>query len=217
MKKQLFLGLLFGWASMATAMTPQEALSQLMDGNQRYASGNMTHPDRNKEARQATVNLQTPFAAILSCSDSRVPLEIVFDSGIGDIFAVRNAGNVTSEIERDSLEFAVQVLGAPLIMVLGHQNCGAVNAVMTGQADAMPAVAAAIAPGIVGDTDLTKAVKDNVMHVMQQLNQNPIVSKQVSDGKVMVVGGYYDLLTGKVELLQQPSTSNNGPAATSRL
>src|SRR5213080_315089 len=112
------------------SVAPSEAISKLKEGNGRYTSGNLQHPGQTTERRTELANTQHPFASILSCSDSRVPPEIVFDQGLGDLFIVRVAGNVLNDEGLGSIEYGVDVLGARLIVVLGHQSCGAVDAAM---------------------------------------------------------------------------------------
>src|SRR5437899_1684360 len=110
------------------SVAPAEAISKLKEGNGRYTSGNVQHPGQTAERRTELANTQHPFAAIVSCSDSRVPPEIVFDQGLGDLFVVRVAGNVIDDHALGSIEYAVDHLGVRLIVVLGHQSCGAVKA-----------------------------------------------------------------------------------------
>ena len=149
---------------------------------------------------------QKPFAAILGCSDSRVAPEILFDQGIGDIFVVRVAGNVAGPIEMDSLDYATYYLGASLILVLGHERCGAVQAVLNNQSKAIESVAALIEPAVKSienkkEDSLTLAVKANVKSVVAYLKSTPVIAELVKQGKVEVVGGFYDLNTGKVEII----------------
>src|SRR5262249_27743789 len=135
-------------------------------------------------------------------SDSRVASEIIFDQGVGDLFVVRVAGTVVGPVERDSIDYAVSVLNASLVLVLGHENCGAVNAVFTKQDRDIPAVAQLIKPAIVGAPSLEAAIKDNVKATVKQLRESPIFKNLIQQKKVDVVGAYYHLLSGKVELLQ---------------
>ncbi len=107
-----------------------ESLKKIMEGNKRFAEGKSIHPNLGQELRNSLLKGQKPFAAILACSDSRVPIEIILDAGLGDVFVVRNAGNVVSEEVIGSLEYAVKSLEVKLIMVLGHQDCGAVKATL---------------------------------------------------------------------------------------
>jgi carbonic anhydrase len=113
--------------------TPDQALQRLMEGNQRFVSGKVTHPSQSSARRSEISTGQKPFAAILSCADSRVPPELIFDQGLGDLFVVRVAGNTVNEEGLGSLEFGTKVLGAPLLLVLGHTKCGAVDAALQGK------------------------------------------------------------------------------------
>jgi carbonic anhydrase len=193
-------------ANAAPNDSPGEALQALIEGNQRYVAGKLLHPNRSAEARMAVKRGQRPFAAILGCADSRVSPEIVFDQGIGDLFVVRVAGNVAGPLELDSLEYALDHLGAVLILVVGHESCGAVDAVMQGKADDIEAVAALIEPAVSRSRDqagdrLENAIKANVQDVVQYLKTTPVVSQLISQGAVDVVGGYYRLGSGRVEFI----------------
>ena len=187
-------------------LTPDLALQKLMEGNARSASDQLLHPNRTVERREAIVAQQNPFAVIVGCSDSRVPPEIIFDQGLGDLFIVRVAGNVIGPIELDSIEYAVKYLGASLILVMGHQNCGAVTAVLAGQTQEIEDVANLIEPALKGKKNLSvdTAVKANVIHVvdyLKSLGNKSCVGYLAKEGKLKVAGGYYDLSTGKVTLL----------------
>ncbi len=186
------------------SMEPDAALERLQKGNQRYVEDLLEHPDRTSERRSAIVAKQNPFAVVLGCSDSRVAPEIVFDQGVGDLFVVRVAGNVAGPIEIDSIEYAVEYLNASLIVVLGHQHCGAVDAVMQGKTQDIEAIAEHIRPAIAQCaqnkvTSLDRCVKENVLFVTQALRKSSVIQKWVEEKKVRVVGGYYCLETGKVE------------------
>ena len=185
-------------------MTPEEALKTLMDGNERYVNDKLLHPNRSQETREALKYQQNPFAIILGCSDSRVSPEIVFDQGIGDLFVVRVAGNVAGPIELDSIDFSAVILGSAIIMVLGHENCGAVTAVLQHNTKDIEAVAAKIEPAIshIKDDNLEAAVKANVRSIVQQLKNSPVLSKLIQQKRIDVVGGYYRLASGKIELLK---------------
>lgn len=179
---------------LAAGMLHGGDLENLMRGNERFTQGKLEHPNRGEESRRELTKVQNPFAIIVACSDSRVAPEILFDQGIGDLFVVRVAGNVIGPLGRESIGYSVNVLGSRLIMVLGHENCGAVNAVLTDNASTIPDIARKIRPAIKGDRTLEKATKDNVRAVVAELK------KQYP--KLQVVGGYYHLASGKVELLQ---------------
>ncbi len=178
-------------------------LKRLMDGNRRYVSDKMSNLDRNAYRRQEVAQKQNPFAVIIGCSDSRVPPEIIFDEGIGDLFTIRVAGNVAGPLEFDSVVYAIEYLGATLILVLGHESCGAVTTVLKGDMDDIEAVAQLILPAIqnIPPNDVEAAVKANVASVVNYLRQTTQLKKSISEGKIEIRGAYYHLITGKVELL----------------
>src|SRR6266513_465761 len=192
-------------------VAPADALSRLKEGNERCTSGNLQHPGQTTERRAELTKSQHPFAIILSCSDSRVPPEIVFDQGLGDLFIVRVAGNVIDDEGLGSIEYGVDVLGARLIVVLGHQSCGAVDAAMKtvaakGKAPGhIQSLVTAIKP-VVDSTpkgDLDTMIKANVKHVVDALRSStPILKARVESGDVQVMGGYYTLDTGAVTFLE---------------
>ncbi len=189
----------------------RKSLEKLLDGNRRFLLGQRYHQNMDEELRKRTLNAQAPIAAILGCSDSRVAPEIVFDQGIGDIFVVRTAGNVLDIVGIGSMEYAVEHLHVPLIVVLGHQRCGAVSAALQGieSLGHVNSVIEKIAPAIeksrnlVGDI-VTNVVDTNVLHVVDQLRScKPILSEMVKKGNVEVVGARYDLDTGRVVILEE--------------
>jgi carbonic anhydrase len=193
-------------------VAPAEAVSKLKEGNGRYTSGNLQHPDQTAERRVELAKTQHPFATILSCSDSRVPPEIVFDQGLGDLFIVRVAGNVINDEGLGSIEYSVDHLGARLIVVLGHQSCGAVKAAKEtiaakGKAPGhIESLVTAIKPVVeaTAKDDLDTTVKANVKHVVQALRSStPILKAKVDSGDVQVIGGYYSLDTGAVTFLDE--------------
>jgi carbonic anhydrase len=193
-------------------VAPAEAVSKLKEGNGRYTTGNLQHPGQTTERRAELAKDQHPFAVILSCSDSRVPPEIVFDQGLGDLFVVRVAGNVIDDHGLGSIEYAVDHLGARLIVVLGHQSCGAVKAAKEtiaakGKAPGhIQSLVTAIKPVVeaTAKDDLETTVKANVKHVVQALRSStPILKAKVDSGEVQVIGGYYSLDTGAVSLLDE--------------
>jgi carbonic anhydrase len=188
--------------------TPQAALERLLSGNKRYAQDKLLHPNRDQVRREALTSQQSPFAIILGCSDSRVSPEIVFDQGIGDLFVVRVAGNVVGPIELDSIEYSVEYLNSSLI-VLGHENCGAVNAVLSGKTKDIEAIAIQIEPaveksrGLPGNA-LENAVKANVKLVVDQIKKSETIARFIAEKKIGVVGGYYKLASGEIELCCGP-------------
>src|SRR5882757_2775194 len=194
------------------SVAPSEAISKLKGGNGHYTSGTLQHPGQTAERRTELANTQHPFATIVSCSDSRVPPEIVFDQGLGDLFIVRVAGNVINDEGLGSIEYSVDHLGTRLILVLGHQSCGAVDAAMKtvaakGKAPGhIQSLVTAIKPVIdstrKGDLDTT--IKANVKHVVDTLRSStPILKPRVDSGDVKVIGGYYSLDTGAVTFLDK--------------
>jgi carbonic anhydrase len=220
-------------------VAPAEAISKLKEGNSRYTSGNQQHPHESREERsymatnsyenagmtflgmtaeQASkrrselIKNQHPFATIISCSDSRVPPEMVFDQGLGDLFICRVAGNVINDENLGSIEYSVDHLGVHLIVVLGHQSCGAVDAAREtiaakGKAPGhIQSLVTAIKPAVeaTAKDDLDATIKANVKHVVDSLRSStPILKAKVDSGEVKVIGGYYSLDTGAVTFLDE--------------
>lgn len=191
-------------------ITPDQAFAQLMEGNKRFVSMKRTNPNQDIMRLTEVAKGQNPFAAILSCADSRVPSEIIFDRGIGDLFVVRNAGNTATPEEIGSLEFGTLVLGAKVLMVIGHESCGAVVATMTGGEvpGQIGSVLAQIEPAVkdfAGKQDdkdaVKKATEKNILYQIEKLSQSPVISKLIEEGKLKIVGGYYDLDTGTIILV----------------
>jgi carbonic anhydrase len=188
------------------------SLEKLRAGNRRFVNGSRLFPNQSPAHRQALATGQHPFAAILGCADSRVPPETIFDEGLGDLFTVRVAGNIVDNASLGSLEYAVQHLDVPLVVVLGHSGCGAVQAAMAGgqQPGRIATLVTAIQPALRGliksgetlDQALTNAVRSNIALVVGQLRAaTPILAPSIQKGTIMVVGAYYDLGTGVVEFL----------------
>lgn len=198
-----------------TVTTPQEAIDTLMAGNQRFVTGRSVAQAGYTEQRAKTLKTQEPFAVIVACSDSRVSPEILFDQGLGRLFVVRVAGNTAdSAVLQGSIEYATVELGSVLVMVLGHQNCGAVKAALQqvtegstvpGQiADAVAAVvpAARQVTGLPASEQLDAAIEGNVRMTVSLLKSlPPLLSEQVATNKIEIVGGEYKLDTGKVALI----------------
>src|SRR5437762_11964067 len=193
-------------------LSPDAALDRLIKGNDRYVAGVSKRHDFKHE-REALVAGQNPFAGILSCADSRVAPEYAFDTGRGDLFVVRVAGNFATDDGIASFEYALQVLSTPLIMVLGHEACGAVSAAIKSIKDGttlpgrLPALVTSISPAVKavldkpGDT-LNNAIKQNVILNVEKLKiAAPILSKGVEDKKVHVVGTVYNLANGRIDLV----------------
>ena len=192
-------------------LTGEQALEKLMIGNRRYVAMRQLHPRQNQTQRQALLEGQHPFAAILSCSDSRVPSELIFDQGLGDLFIVRTAGHVINDLIIGSLEFAVHVLRVPLVMVMGHAQCGAVASTIKGGElpgfigpityHIQPAIEQARA--LEGDL-LVNALHANARHTAVQLiRQSTILGEAVAAGRLLIAPAYYDLQTSAVHLLQE--------------
>src|SRR6266540_7102164 len=193
-------------------VSPADALSRLKEGNERYTSVNQQHPRQSGEERMQLSKSQHPFAIVVGCADSRVPPEIVFDQGLGDLFVCRVAGNVIDDHSLGSIEYAVDHFGVRLIVVLGHQDCGAVKAAKEtiaakGKAPGhiqslVTAIKPAVEATVNGDLDAT--IKANVKHVADALRSStPILKGKVDSGEMKVIGGYYNLDTGAVSFLDE--------------
>jgi len=192
--------------------TAEEGLARLMEGNQRFVKGASVHPGATPERRAGLAGGQKPFAAVLACSDSRVPPEILFDQGLGDIFTVRVAGNVAALPEQGSLEYAAEHLGVPVLMVLGHTGCGAAKAAAAGGRtegalgallkELEPAVRSAKASGAKGESLAPEVVEANVrLTALKLMKNNAIVRRLSAEGRLKVSAAVYDLATGEVRLL----------------
>jgi carbonic anhydrase len=192
------------------AISPDEALRRLREGNARYAANTSTNKDFSA-GRVARASAQYPFASIISCADSRVAPELAFDQGPGDLFVVRVAGNFVNEDGLASLEYGAVVLNVPLIMVLGHTNCGAVNATIKVVQDGttlpghLPSLVDAIRPAVVAAQAkrpadlLVEATAENVRLTVQRLSgAKPLLSDLVANGKLKVVGAVYGIASGRV-------------------
>lgn len=195
-------------AIQTTALSGEQALKRLMDGNQRYLLHKLTHLNQDEQRLVEIAKGQHPFAIVLSCADSRVPPEIVFDQGLGDLFVVRVAGNIVDDAILGSIEFAATQLNVPLVVVLGHERCGAVAAaVKGGEVPAhINALTKAIQPAVnkvrgkAGDL-LDNAVRANVELVVQQIKTSAPLVELVTNKKLKIVGGRYDLDQGAVEMI----------------
>ena len=190
-------------------MSAEQALKLLLDGNQHFVAGKLDHPNQSPERRTEVANGQHPFASVLACSDSRTPPEIIFDRGLGDIFTVRVAGNVADKVVIESLDYSVKHLGVRLVMILGHNRCGAVIAAVAGheeEGDVGPMLtelrpAAEASKGMPGDPD-ENAVRENVKLVMKKIATSEELSAMVKSGELQIVGGIYDLDTGKIQMMK---------------
>jgi len=193
-------------------ITADSVLAELKSGNEHHVAHRYQHPHETVDRQRQLVAGQHPHAEILSCSDSRVPPEIVFDQGLGDLFIIRVAGNVATDTEIGSLEYGAEHLHIPLIVVLGHQSCGAVTAAVQGDPEGhIAALVNLIKPaveksrGMSGDP-VANAVRINVEIVVRQLRTStPILSELVAHGKLKIVGGVYSLETGSVTWLPEVS------------
>jgi carbonic anhydrase len=193
-------------ARAQTALTPDEALKALMDGNARFTAGRLTSFQEDLTLlAQKTAEKQEPFAAILSCADSRVPVEILFDQTIGHVFVVRVAGNVTTPEVIASVEYGAAVLGTRLLMVLGHGACGAVTAAIAGKA--VPGQISALYAPLRPAVDQAGPDPDGVIRANARIqagflrNASPVIAGLVAQSKIKVVAAYYDITSGAVSLL----------------
>lgn len=194
--------------AIAPSLSPDDALQKLMEGNQRFVQHQPQYPDQSAARLREVAQVQHPFATVLSCADSRVPAEIIFDQGIGDIFDVRIAGNISTPESLGSIEYAVALLDTPVLMVLGHERCGAVTAAV--QNESLPgeigSFVKAILPAVervkdkAGDT-VDNAVTANVQYQIEQLKRSPLLTERLQSGKLKIVGGRYDLDTGTVTMI----------------
>ncbi len=213
MKSYKSLYLLLGIAlfcSVSHGQTEADAAKhKLAEGNKRFVSCQMIHPNNSSQTRSELANGQHPFAVIISCSDSRVPPEMVFDQGLGDLFVIRTAGEVVDDIALASIEYAVEHLGVKLVIVMGHQKCGAVDAAVKGGKlpPHLNKLIAAINPSVAkakkqkGDL-LHNAIHENVNRIVMQLNTSkPVLEEFVHEHKLNIIGAYYNLDSGVVDFL----------------
>jgi carbonic anhydrase len=193
-------------------MNPERALQRLLEGNRRFAADTPIHPHRNATRRMQVSQAQEPFAVVLGCSDSRVPPELVFDCGLGDLFVFRTAGHVVDMAVIGSIAYGLDILGVPLLMVLGHTSCGAVQAAIDmiegtnnpdkeiGRLVDIVRPAADRAAEMDGDLWLN-AVQANVEQTVAQIKRNTRFSRAILQDRLRIVGAVYDLSTGVVELI----------------
>ena len=190
-------------------MNMNELLQKLKDGNQRFVNNNLQHQAENQERREELVVGQSPYAIVLSCADSRVVPELAFDAGLGELFVVRVAGNVANTSSLASMEYAVAHLNTSLIVVLGHQSCGAVTAAVQGGDNGpnlnhllhhiKPAIESVADPNSIDDV-----IRKNAELTVKTISSNSeIISKAVEEGKVQIIPAYYHLDNGKVEFLAE--------------
>ena len=185
-------------------LTPDNAIEQLMQGNKRFANQKTKQPNRGSFRLREVAKGQNPFAAILGCADSRVPAEIVFDQGLGDLFVVRVAGNVATPEEIGSLEFGTLVLGSKAILVLGHSACGAVKATIDDKPvpGKIGSILEQIKPALSAKSQSGDTLKNvtiaNIKTQIAVLKTSPVISELITTGKLKIIGGFYDLDTGIV-------------------
>jgi carbonic anhydrase len=200
--------------SVAAALTPDQALARLIAGNERFVRGEARFPTVQKEILAGLAAGQHPYATILGCSDSRVPPELIFDAGFGELFIIRVAGNVVSPEIMGTLQYAGVHLKTPLFVVLGHEGCGAVTAALAAAAgraqepERITLLLDNIVPGLRGvprtrsaSDDLHAAVEANVRWSMHQLLETPEGKARVAEGQMKIVGAVYELETGRVRFL----------------
>ena len=211
----LTLALIIGantcFAHSSDNLSADVALKKLKSGNDRFVKLKEKHPDDNKKRRAEMLKGQHPFVVILSCSDSRVPPELIFDQGLGDIFEIRNAGNVLDEHVIGSIEYAVMHCGVKLIVIMGHQDCGAIAATLSGKSETkyIKSLEDSIQPAVEDCKKHGQEVNsDNVVkaHVMQDINelmtQDTELVKYMKENNVKIIPAYYHLDSGKVEFLK---------------
>jgi carbonic anhydrase len=195
-------------AQPSPTLDADAALEKLMAGNQRFVQHTPQYPHQSPSRLKEVAQAQYPFATVLSCADSRVPVEILFDQGVGDIFDIRIAGNIATPETIGSIEYAVTLLGTPVLMVLGHERCGAVTAAVKNEA--LPGdinrFVEAILPAVnqvkgrLGDA-VDNAVIANVNYQIQQLQRSPLIAQRLQSGQLKILGARYDLDTGRVKIL----------------
>ncbi|GAB4060529.1 carbonic anhydrase [Catellatospora paridis] len=196
-----------------TPLSASQAIELLLAGNQRFLRGTPEHPNQDATRRAETAPGQRPFAVLFGCSDSRLAAEIIFDRGLGDLFVVRTAGHVAGPEVLGSIEYAVSVLDCPLVVVLGHDSCGAVAATREALADGItatgyvrdiiervtPSVLAARAAGLTGDDDI---IAEHIRHTVDLLlHRSRVLADQVADGRTAVVGLFYRLADGSTRVV----------------
>ncbi|MGN9843996.1 carbonic anhydrase [Nonomuraea sp. H19] len=220
-------GLLAGTASAGTAVfaqtaepldgtapeqrpaTPDQAWAALREGNRRWVTGDVTHPHQDAARRKAVAEKQDPFAVVFSCIDSRVAPELVFDTGLGDLFVVRTAGQTIDPLVTGSAEYGPAEMGTPLVVVLGHQRCGAVTAAAEALHDhkKLPGELSTIESSLRSaykrsDGDVDKMIRINTIDVVNQLKKDKLFAPLIAKDKLKVIGAYYSIDTGEVTRLR---------------
>ena len=198
---------------MTTYLTPALAWRRLREGNERFVNGETSHPNQDASRRSSLVENQHPFAVIFGCSDSRLAAEIIFDVGLGDVFVVRTAGQVIDDAVLGSLEYSIGVLGVPLIVILGHDSCGAVSATKSAvETGHMPAgfirdLVERITPSVLtslrnDQTDVNDMVVEHVKQTSERLvDSSRVISDAIGSGKAAVIGLSYSLAEGRANLV----------------
>ncbi len=186
-----------------TFANAEEVKTFLIEGNELYQSASENSGDVSLALREDTTeNGQAPYAVVVTCSDSRVVPEHIFNTGLGELFTIRNAGNVVTEIELGSIEYAADHLGSQLVVILGHENCGAVAATMDGHAEGyIHYIVDEVAEGIVGCETATEAEIANVYHSLEACEQSEILQELVASGAIEIVGAIYNTADGSVSFL----------------
>ena len=197
------------------AKTPQEAIRALKSGNSRFFGGTAKRPEMSANERRAQILGQTPFAVVLGCSDSRVPIELVYDQSLGDIFAVRVAGQIVDPGTIGSVEYAVKHLKTKVLVIMGHEGCGAVKAAMSkpedlkGEPENVKYLVDKIAPAVSGIPEIRdpkarmrEAVMANVRKQVALAKENPVVKAAVAKNELAVVGAFYEISSGQVDFLE---------------
>ncbi|MBA3247085.1 MAG: carbonic anhydrase [Pyrinomonadaceae bacterium] len=197
------------------AKTPVEAIRELKAGNARFFTGVARRPELAASQRRAQILSQTPFAIVLSCSDSRVPTEIVYDQGLGSLFITRVAGNIIEPGTAGSIEYGVEHLKSHVVVVMGHEGCGAVKAAMLpaekrrAEPESVRFLLDRIVPSVSGlpqirdeKARMREAVISNVRHQVHELNKNPVIRAAVQRGQIAVIGAYYEITSGSVDFLE---------------
>jgi carbonic anhydrase len=201
----------FAQTGDAAPASPEDALTELLAGNGRFVTGTPVHPNQDAGHRTAQASNQTPFAVVFGCSDSRLAAEIIFDRGLGDLFVVRTAGHTVGREVLGSIEWAVEVLRTPLVVVLGHNSCGAVGAARAAVADHefpsghVRAVVDAIVPSVVvaGNAGVDEIVEVHIRRTVELLRaESPVLAEAARDGRCSVVGMFYELSQGRVVVVE---------------
>lgn len=205
-----------GITENTAGLTPDQALTKLIEGNARFVSMTEVDPNVSETRLMAVSKGQQPFVGVLGCVDSRVPPELVFDRGLGDVFDARIAGAIADDAAIGSLEFGVEEFGVPLLVVLGHSKCGAVtaavkaadtgNGALPGRISSvvqpiLPAVKTVRAQGVTGGDVVNAAARDVVRRGVETLRVSPVLNERIGNGRLKIVGAFYDLDTGKVDVL----------------